>query len=65
VGSTWQASGSFSLGSKINITQLIAEPVAGGNVDIFFTGDPSAANGNPQVDEIVDTSGFCERLHIQ
>jgi hypothetical protein len=58
VGSSWVSSGSFGIGSQVNIDQLIAEPVGGGNVDIFFTGDPSSSHGYSQVDELVDTSGF-------
>jgi len=58
VGGAWITSGSFSLGSQINLTQLIAQPAAGGNVDIFFTGDPSSSHGNAQVDELVDTAGY-------
>jgi hypothetical protein len=58
VAGTWVTSGSTAIGSKINIDQLLAEPVTGGNVDLFYTGDPSSANGNAQVDELVDTSGY-------
>lgn len=58
VGSTWVSSGSFGIGSTVNIDQLIAKPVGGGNVDIFYTTNPSSSNGYDQVDEIVDTSGF-------
>ena len=58
IGSSWVSSGSMSIGSQINVDQLIAEPVSGGNVDIFFTGDPSSGHGNAQVDELVDTLGF-------
>jgi hypothetical protein len=65
VGSSWVSSGSFGIGSQINIDQLIAEPGSNGNMDIFFTGDPtSPSHGYAQVDELVDSSGYDSTISL-